>query len=596
MTKKKKIIFITSGVVVLGLIVFYFINNGKSKITYTTADVTKGTLEQTVSETGTITPAKEIDLNFTTSGQLTKIDVKVGDPVTQDQVLGEIDYSGLAIKQQEAQANINVANANVRQAQSSYDNARHEYDRLVANLKETIAQNEKTLNDLNDHGAKTITTYEQAILTAQTNLANTKSTYQRAIDNKFSSLEVTIDNKLSNANTALDTVNRVLTNEDLKPTLSVKNPSVLSQLKDTYTLAGSLVDTAEAILATEKKSPNSSNLSLAYDKAQTALNSVFQTTNLAFSALENTITSSNLSQAELDAFKASIDGQTTIISSALTALQTAKQALDDASLTYDTSVLAAEQNLSQAQTSYDNAVITASNTLATSKLSRDQQLAAAQASIDNANSSLSVAQASVGQASANLDLVKNQISDNVLKSPIKGVVTKINYEVGEQVTPALAFVSVLTENNYEIDVDISETDIAKVKLNDSAKITLDALGPDINFTGKVYFIEPASTVIQGVTYYKVKISFDPIGHLEVKPGMTASAVILTNHKENILIMPARAAIEQNGSTIVRILVNNVLHENPVTIGLSGDDGLGEVLSGVNEGDKVVTFVKDSSKN
>lgn len=588
---KKKIIIISSIVVVVGAAAWYFFGSKTAKTEYTTADVTRGTLLQTVSETGTITPAKEIELNFLSSGQVNKINVKVGDSVIPDQVLGEIDYSGLAIKQQEANAGVSVANANVSQAQSSYDNARREYDRLVANLKETIAQNQKTLNDLEDRGSSTVTNYEQAIATAQTNLTNTKSTYQRAINNKASSLETTMDNKLSNANTALDNVNRILTNEDIKPILSIKNPSVLNQLKAEYIVATGAVDTAEAALVIQRKTPNDNNLALAYDKAQTALNSTFQTTNLTFSALENTITSSYLSQAQLDAFKATIDGQTTIISSAVSALQAAKQALDDANLAYDTNVLAAEQNVSQAQTSYDNAVVTARNALATSKLGRDQQIAAAQTRVDNTQSNLGVARAQIGQAQANLDLVRNQITDNVLKSPIKGIITKINYEVGEQVTPAKAFLSVLTENNYQIEVDISETDIDKVKLNNTVDITLDALGPDVKFQGKIYFIEPAATVIQGVTYYKVKISFDPTGIGEVKPGMTASAVIMTNKKDNVLIMPARAVIEKNGKNIVRILENNVMREADVTVGLSGDNGMVEVISGANEGDKVVTFIK-----
>ncbi len=567
----------------IGAAVTYGAMNKKSPIEYTTADVTRGTLLQSVSETGTITPAKEIDLNFSASGQLTKINVKVGDQVVPEQVVGEIDSSNLNIRRQEAAASLAVSQANVRQAQSGYDSARREYDKLAGSLGEVIKQAEKTKNDLEDRGSGTITTTEQAIVTAESNLKSTESTYQRGIDNKTESLKQTIQNKLAGASSSLEAINRLFLDDDLRPTFSVKNSSALTSAKSSHSAAVSLVASA--------------NSSLSYDATQSAHNKVFEALNFTFAALEASIPNNNYSQTELNSAKTSIDAQITITAASISALQSAKQAVDDAKLSYDTNVLAAQQGVTQARVNYDNALITARNAVSSARFNRDQQLASSQTRIDNAAASLSVAQAQVGQANANVQLIQNQIADNMLKSPIKGIITKINYEIGEQVSAQKALLSVLTENSYQIEVDISETDITKLKTGDTADITLDALGPEVIFAGKVYFIEPAATVIQGVTYYKVKISFDPGEQSAVKPGMTASAVILTAKRENILIMPARAVIEKNGASIVRILQadNTTVREEAVSVGLSGDNGMVEVISGVNEGDKVVTFVKDSSK-
>lgn len=592
--KKKHWVLIIVGVLVAGAIVYGAVAN-KPKIEYTTAAVTRGNLVQTVSETGTITPAKEIELNFATSGQLSKLNVKIGDQVNIDQALGEIDSSGLMIRQQEAAASVSVSQANATQAQANYDSARREYDKLSATLNETLRQAEKTKHDLEDRGAGTVTTYEQAIATAQTSLATTKTTYKNAIANKFDSLETTIDNKLANATSGLDAINRLLLDDDLKQTFSVKNSAVLSQLRAAYPAARDSVTQANAAVAVEKSNRTEINLLSSQTAAQNALTKTFTSLNLAFSALENTVTSGVLTQAELDAYKATIDGQITSISAASTALQSAMQSYNDAKIAYDTNVLSAEQSVNQAQASYDNAVLSARNAVNTARSNRDQQLATAQTRIDSAAGTVAVTRAQVSQAQANFSLIQNQLADNILKSPIKGLVTKINYEIGEQVTPSKALLSVLTENNFQIEVDISETDIAKVKLTNDAEITLDALGPDVKFSGKVYFIEPAATVIQGVTYYKVKVSFDPGPESAVKPGMTASAVILTASRENALMMPARAVVEQNGKTIVRILENETVRESEVNIGLSGDNGLVEVLSGVKENDQVVTFVKDPAK-
>ncbi len=595
MTKKKRNIIIAAVLIVAIGGAVYASSQKAPKIEYTTAPVTRGALVQTVSETGTITPAKEIELNFTGTGQLTKLNVKVGDQVMPDQVLGEIDTTNLLIRQQEAAANLNVSMASVRQAQSTFDSARRDYDRANASLSEAVKQAEKTKFDLEDSSSSTVTTYEQAIATAESSLVTTKTTYQRSIDNKYDSLQLTIENKLSVLTTALDAVNRIKTDDNLRPTFSVKNYAVLNSLNNAYDDSRSLLATANAKLATAKLSRNQTNLFAAYDAVQNVASKTFNTLNFCFSALENSIPNTYYSQAQIDASKATTDGHTTSVSSVISSLQTSRQAYDDARLAYDTNVLAAEQNVSQSRVSYNNAVISARNAVSTSKSNKDQQLASAQSRIDSASSALSISQAQVGQVQASLALISNQLSDNSLRSPIKGIITKINYEVGEQVSAQKALVSVLTENNYQIEVDISETDISKMKLNNTADITLDALGPDIKFQGKVYFIEPAATVIQGVTYYKVKVSFDP-GKEPVKPGMTASAVIQTNKRDNVLIMPARAVVEKDNIQIARILeADNTVRESTISIGLSGDDGLVEVLSGVNEGDKVVTFIKDSSK-
>jgi HlyD family secretion protein len=593
MTKKRRNWLIIIGIVValIGGSIFASANK-KSKIEYTTASVTRGSLVQTVNETGTITPAKEIELNFLNSGQLTQINVKVGDQVSPEQALGQIDSSGLAIREQEAGANLSVTLANVAQSQSNLDSARRDYDRQKASLQEALNQAEKTQRDLEDKSSGTVTTYEQAVITAESGLISSKSTYQRGIDNKAAALGLTVENKLASGNTSLDAINRILTDSDARPTLSIQNSSYLNLATLSYDSAKDLMSQAMGTVTAYKTNKNF--LDSSYSSTQTALSKVSDALSYTYNVLTNSIASSSFTQTKLDSYKTSIDSQITITSSSISSLQSAKQALEDAKLQYETSVLAAEQAVSQARASYDSALKTSRNAVASARTNRDQQLASAQARVDSAGASLSVVSAQIAQAQANVDLVRNQLKDTILKSPIKGVVTKVNYQVGEQVTPQKSFLSVLTENNFQLEIDIAETDINKVKQNNQASIVLDSFGEANKFTGTVYFIEPAATIIQGVTYYKVKISFDP-GTQPVKPGMTASAIITTAKLDNVLMMPSRAIVERDNAKFVRILENETPREVSITTGLSGDDGMVEVTSGVKEGDNVVTFVKDPSK-
>jgi multidrug efflux pump subunit AcrA (membrane-fusion protein) len=176
----------------------------------------------------------------------------------------------------------------------------------------------------------------------------------------------------------------------------------------------------------------------------------------------------------------------------------------------------------------------------------------------------------------------------------------MEFEIGEQVNANQPALSLLTEGNLEVEVDISESDINKINVNDKVEITFDSLGEDKKFVGQVGFIEPAETVIQDVIYYKVEIYLADIAseyQTLIKPGMTTNIVITTAEKENVLIAPNRAIIDKNGSgKFLRLLVNEKLMEIPVSVGLKGDNGLVEIISDqVKAGDLAITFIKETTK-
>ena len=171
-----------------------------------------------------------------------------------------------------------------------------------------------------------------------------------------------------------------------------------------------------------------------------------------------------------------------------------------------------------------------------------------------------------------------------MRAPIDGVVTKINKKPGEFISAADVAVQMLSPN-YEIDVDIPETDVAKMKLGDEAVITLDAFGDDVKFSGKITNIEPASTEIQDVVYYKVKVSLSESSQA-VRPGMTANVTVKTATRQNALYIPSRA-VRTNSQKYVRVLEGKTVKEYPVTLGLKADDGKTEIIEGLTEGQDVI---------
>ena len=109
--KKIAVVFIV--IVIVITIVIFFVSNKDEKAEYVTAKIEKGNLKQTVSEVGIVKAVQEIELNFFQSGKVAKSLVSIGDKVNKDQVLAELDYSSLTIKEQEAQANLDIAQANL---------------------------------------------------------------------------------------------------------------------------------------------------------------------------------------------------------------------------------------------------------------------------------------------------------------------------------------------------------------------------------------------------------------------------------------------------------------------------------------------------
>jgi len=134
-------------------------------------------------------------------------------------------------------------------------------------------------------------------------------------------------------------------------------------------------------------------------------------------------------------------------------------------------------------------------------------------------------------------------------------------------------------------VNLTEIDITKVSPSQKVTITLDAF-PGKTFTGKVSTINTSGTVSSGVTAYPTTITFDTALD-NIYPNMAVNATIITNVKNNVILVPSAAVQTSQGETTVRVLRNNQATQIPVEIGDSNDTQT-EIISGINEGDTLVT--------
>ena len=203
----------------------------------------------------------------------------------------------------------------------------------------------------------------------------------------------------------------------------------------------------------------------------------------------------------------------------------------------------------------------------------------------NSSQSIASQQAKVAQAQAS-------VNDDSIFSPIDGIVTKADPNVGEFVAGGQSGFAVQSDGGFKIEANVPEADIAKVAVKNKADVTLDAYGQYVIFAATVTDIDPAETIIEGVPTYKVTLQFDT-PDARIRSGMTANTDILTHEVDGVMTVPSRAIVDDNGKKSIRIVnTDGVTYSSqPVAVGLKGSDGTSQIVSGVNVGDNVVTYVK-----
>lgn len=192
-----------------------------------------------------------------------------------------------------------------------------------------------------------------------------------------------------------------------------------------------------------------------------------------------------------------------------------------------------------------------------------------------------------------------QASSNEVTAPIAGIIDNVTIVPGmilsssssssssssTQTTSSTRVAIVRTGNKLLTSFNLSEIDVSKVKIGQKATITLDSIAGK-TFTGKVLSVDRVGTVSSNVTNYPVVIELD-VNDPQILPNMAASANIITEVKNNVLLVPNAAVQTSQGQQTVRVLENGNPRAVSVEIGSSSDTQT-EITSGLKEGDEVVT--------
>ncbi len=526
----------------------------------TTVPARLDTIVGVVNSTGQIAPWDQSKLSFRTSGQIAMMPVKVGDAVKKGDVVATLATTDLQIGVDQAQANLESAQAKLAQVQAG---ARPED---VATAQAIVdAQQAKLAGMLAGGRPEDVKAAEAAVAGAQARLHALQAGPQPA--------------DVSAAKTAVDQAQ----------TLLVKSQAVMAQLVrpvDPLQVQQAQIaveDTKAVLWKTQATRDGICAQSSLADFRCAAANAQVGIDSNAYQVEVNKqkILQEGPKQEDIDAAKAAVAAAQAQVASAKARLAQVQQgALPD-----DIAQAAAAVDEAQQAVSLRQQPFTDSDIAQQRQVVNQAQAQLALKKNPYSKADLDQATAAVHLAQAQLALAKFNVDQATLHAPFDGIVASVNASVGEGTggPTASPIVTVVDPNNLRLDASVDETDISRVKVGEDVNVTFDALTGQA-FTGKVISIAPNAVVQAGVASYTVQVSL--ANAAGVRPGMTGNADIIFAHHDGALLVPNRAVRTEGNQKVVSVFDGSKVVSKVVTIGVS-DDKNTEILSGLQAGDQVV---------
>jgi HlyD family secretion protein len=293
----------------------------------------------------------------------------------------------------------------------------------------------------------------------------------------------------------------------------------------------------------------------------------------------------------------------------------------------EASTAAARAKVTEARTTLQETEQAQGRSAALSKrgMVTDQALEAATAARDRAAANVELAEANLAIAEADLKLQQADLQKSTIYAPIDGIVLTRSVNPGQTVASSMQapvlFVLAANLENMELKAAVDEADIGGVEHGQTARFTVDAF-PERKFDAEIREISFASVATEGVVTYDARLDVDNQSLL-LRPGMTATVAIVTREAKDVVTVPAAAfrfspqatgqrsmslrdlfmprmgrrggqrqeqRSTEPGTRTLYVLKDGAPEAVQVKTGASDGENI-EILSGVAEGDPVVTGVR-----
>lgn len=469
--------------------IFLTVRSRRQVTTYQFQKVSMSDLSLTVSATGPLQSATYNLMFVGTGGKIDEIDVKVGQTVSQGQVLAVLDKTALQDAVDQQQAAVLAAQGNLDSAQASLSKAQAQ-----ANASVTAAQT--------------------ALNNAQANQSRTQAQSQASINAALTALNNDQINLTNTQNSSQASVAAAQTSLD----------NAQKNLASTQTLAQAQKDAA------------ASQEAVAIGKCGTDANCI----QAAQDAFAQAVAAADASIAQAQAQLNTAQSQLNTAQASATANNAAAQARVDA----DQKALASSQAAANTNnTAAQGQVNTAQSQLASAQASAGGTTATTQGQVSSAQGQFNV-------ASQQLATAKHNLENATLKAPHDGVVAVINGTVGGAPgVPATGsaagggstFIQIVDIATLQVQANVNESDTGNLKVGEPVSFSVNAYS-DRQFSGTVSAISPNGQTASNVVTYPVSIDVDmtSLKGANLLPGMTANVTVTVVQRQNVMTIPVNA--------------------------------------------------------
>lgn len=510
---------------------------------YRAAAVVRGRVVEEITETGTVVSAHDVDLYFKGSGRVKRIMAKEGEAVKAGDPLMALDAADLAIRRREAAAAVASAEAKYAQAAAG-----------------------ATVEDLQVLEAA-VRNAETALASAERSLADTVASNAASLDKAYADLAGQAETTYLKASAAMQTLKNDVFDAagSLRADILPSDAGAQSMAASAFVAGKEALARMDAAVIAFRAAPREGK-----DAGAAALIAdakvVRDAAQWANVLMQGASPVGGTSQSSFDARKASVRTAWADVTAAVNAAES------------QASLVASTKSANSAVLGSAEAAVTAAEGALDSA---KRELEARRAPLRDVDRQVYLT--TISSARAALALIEQEIADAVLAAPVDGIVGTVDLEIGELASPTVRAASMIS-SRLEIEADVSELDIGKLRVGGPASAVFDAIGP-ASYPGTIVRIATREKDEDGDIFYPVTVTLDD-GAAPLRTGMTADLSFRVGEKDGVLLVPRRAIRRSEGRNTVLVLRKGKAVEAAVEIGLRGEDAY-EAVSGLEEGDEVV---------
>ncbi|NOS67249.1 MAG: efflux RND transporter periplasmic adaptor subunit, partial [Candidatus Peribacteraceae bacterium] len=550
--------------------------------------VARQTIVQSVKATGKVTFASEQTLRFNQKGTVTKVFFKEGDRVKQGQIIAELDKSSVL--------------ADVRSAQLAVGASALQLEQLRNDREKTVQDAMSALDVSREKLPVDLATAERAVTEKQSALEQAILDLEKQENTELQSLAMTAQTTIADADDLLDSFYDVLTRSaDSRPANGYEleishflynDPVKRQELEYVYLDAVNTVNAMHQAYGNALSSQRNPGVILqALTDAHVLAKNISLLAEKTYVMMQGATTDTSLFTVDdLNALRSTVAANRSAAMGLISSIETAQANLD--AVSSDEGIPSVTLRTKEdAVRSAQNALTLAQDNLRVLETQSPGDLRSKQSALESAiggtDINIKLKQNDVAQRSASLQKTSKVLKDYELRSPFDGILTHLDYKVGDNLldTGDTEYAVLQNPDFIVVTIPLDQVDVVRVRTGLSASIILDAL-PGQTFTGIIDQIDPAPIEQSGVVSYNVSVKLPTPKDLTILSGMTATVQIETAKKENALAVP-NLAIRRDASgaaTVQKTTGESVTVETGMT-----DGRITEILSGLQEGDSVVAM-------